>query len=333
MPLRDIIGQDTALWCLRGLLKRNRPGNALLFHGPNGCGKRTAALAYAAALNCERTAEGDACGECGSCRRIGRGVDVDVQMFYPVKGEYTVDQVKEIRAQAFLTPNTGPWKALVLDEVDRLSRDSGNRLLKVIEEPPETTIFILLTSALDRVLSTIRSRALPVPFRPLSEDEVGRIGAGRLDAETAHFLYGVARGDAGAALALCEDEGLRKLFEETRELAREHLARRSMCSPTWLADRVTALGDRFPLVETVGAEAEESKASRSRRGAIAVLDVALTELRSEMLDAAKDEKRGEMFRMRDRMESVLETSRAIAGMGNQALALEGLALRMRELNQ
>ena len=170
-----------------------------------------------------------------------------------------------------------------------------------------------------------------MPLRPLNEMEVARIVGERADVETVSFLYSISRGNTGAVLALAEDAGLRRLFNDVKDITRQHMAERSYCSPTWLADRVIALGEKFP-VEEQAADGEESKASRSRRGVIAVLDVALTELRRGMLDAAAAGRTREMALMRDRIEALLETIKAVSGMANQSLAVEGMALRMAELN-
>ncbi|MEW6202216.1 MAG: DNA polymerase III subunit delta', partial [bacterium] len=175
MPLRDIIGQPIAVQSLKNFLKKDTIPHAFLFHGEEGCGKHTTAVAFAQAINCTNTADDDACGACSTCRRIQRNTDVDVLTYEPQKKEYLVEEVNPIRKEAFYTPNTGRRKVLILEKAEALSRETGNMLLKVLEEPPPSTIFVLISDTPYHILPTIRSRSIPILFRPLQPAEMRSI--------------------------------------------------------------------------------------------------------------------------------------------------------------
>ena len=159
------------------------------FAGPDGIGKRQAAVALAQALNClspvrdgivgsepaSTTLPVDACGECAACRRIARGVHPDVIALAPEGDRVTVaiDQIRALNEQIAYRPFEGRRRVVIVDEAaDVLLGPSQNALLKTLEEPPSGTVFVLVTSRPDALLPTVRSRCPTIRFAPLSGSDV-----------------------------------------------------------------------------------------------------------------------------------------------------------------
>lgn len=146
------------------------PSHAYLLAGPAHTGKRTAARAFAQALLCdtpERTGEGpDACGACRACRLIAAGSHPDVREWDVPEGEKTfkVDQVRELIAAVSCKPFSAKRQVHILAALDAIHPTGANALLKTLEEPPLTSLLILLSADLDGLLPTLRSRCQIVRF-------------------------------------------------------------------------------------------------------------------------------------------------------------------------
>jgi DNA polymerase-3 subunit gamma/tau len=161
----DLVGQDTVRAVLQALVFAHDMPAALLFSGPSGTGKTTAARVLAAALNCEHPENGDCCTRCSSCTAIRAGQSTSVHEIDAA----TSGGVDEIRALKSLVQfaTTAEWRVVLLDEAHSLTRQAFNALLKTLEEPPPRTVFVLLTTEPDKIMPTVRSRAMPVEFRPV----------------------------------------------------------------------------------------------------------------------------------------------------------------------
>src|SRR5688572_13308044 len=135
-------------------------------------------MAVAEALNClaPRTSgpfEIDACGECASCRRITRGVHGDIVVIEPGDtGAIKIEPVRDVIDRANYRPFEGRRRVVIVDEADALVDAAQNALLKTLEEPPQTSVFILVSSMPDALLPTVRSRCRPLRFGELTAAEV-----------------------------------------------------------------------------------------------------------------------------------------------------------------
>jgi len=164
MPFRDIIGHRHLLTLVAGAVERGSLPPSLIFAGPDGIGKRRAAVALAQLLNCQTlvTTEAleavsrDACGECASCRRIARGVHADVLTIEPGDtGAIKVDQVRDAIEKSAYRPFEGRRRVVIIDDADAVLVEAQNALLKTLEEPPSASTFVLVTSRPDVLLPTV----------------------------------------------------------------------------------------------------------------------------------------------------------------------------------
>lgn len=319
MALRDIIGQPAAVTCLTRLAERGRVPHALLFHGPDGCGKRTTALALAAAVNCTDGAAGDACGVCAVCGRIAKGIEVDVRTFEPTRNEFRREQAAQLRDEAFLSPNASKKKFLILDAAHHITPEAANLLLKVLEEPPDTTIFILLTDNPHLMLPTIKSRSMQIPFRPLSEPEADQALGGDVTGDKLKLLYAVSGGNLSRIRKLADEPGMDTLFDEIKKFTMGTILNpAAILPPTSTAEKLQALAERIKV-----GTSDDTPASRRRKGVIAVLETILSLLETVLYEAAAGSPAPADERtLCEIMKNVIDTIRIIEGSGLQLLALE-----------
>jgi DNA polymerase-3 subunit delta' len=197
----DVIGQESAVAHLRAAVPA--PVHAYLLVGPPGSGKRTAAVAFAAGLLCPL----GGCGECDVCKRTLAGAHPDVILVERAGPSITVDQAREVRRLALRSPNEGARKVLILTDF-HLVREAASVLLKVLEEPPASTVFVILAEQLTPELVTIASRCVRVDFGALraSEVEAALVGEG-VEAGVAAEVALVAGGRLDRARLLANDQG------------------------------------------------------------------------------------------------------------------------------
>ena len=178
---RGLVGHTRVLALLSRAIARGTLPPSLLLAGPRGVGKRRAAAAIAATLNCPQpkkagTLEIDACGECPSCRRIARGIHPDVIVLEPSDtGAIRIEPVREVIDRANYRPFEGRRRVVIVDEADALVAQAQNAMLKTLEEPPSASVFVLVSSMADTLLPTVRSRCRPLRFGELPAAEVAEV--------------------------------------------------------------------------------------------------------------------------------------------------------------
>jgi DNA polymerase-3 subunit delta' len=144
---------------------------AYLFVGPAGVGKRTTAMALAKALNCP-VQNGNACEQCAVCQRIERRLHPDIHLVEPQGQVIKIDQVRQLREVLALQAYEGRVKVAILDDVGKLTIEASNALLKVLEEPPMQTLFVLICQHLGSIPATLTSRAQVLRFGLLAHAQV-----------------------------------------------------------------------------------------------------------------------------------------------------------------
>lgn len=256
MLFKEVVGQDEIKDRLRREADEGRVAHALLFYGPEGCGKLPVALAFARYLLCSQPHDGEPCNACNSCRMTARWAHPDLHFVFPVVkykdaahsvsdvylpewrkqlGEnvyFGLDEWLEdmqagnqqamiysvesdaIQKKLSLKSNQGGKKVMIIWLPEKMNLECANKLLKLLEEPPAETHFLLISERLEAVLPTIVSRAQCIGMKGLSEDEIA--GALMLrnacDSDTARRVAHTANGNLIAAQQLLRSNADQNLF-------------------------------------------------------------------------------------------------------------------------
>lgn len=158
MSFSSVVGQEALTTTLKNAIASGKLAHAFLFCGPRGVGKTTCARIFAKTINCEHpTAEGEACGECESCKAFAEGRSYNV-FELDAASNNSVENIKQLMEQTRIPPQIGRYKVFIIDEVHMLSTQAFNAFLKTLEEPPSYVIFILATTEKNKLLPTILSR-------------------------------------------------------------------------------------------------------------------------------------------------------------------------------
>ncbi|MEV3960780.1 DNA polymerase III subunit delta' [Nocardia sp. NPDC050193] len=183
-----------------------------LFTGPPGAGREVAALCFAAALQCTDP-EQPGCGRCHACTTTMAGTHGDVRRVVPEGLSISTKEMRGIVQIAARRPSTGRWQVVVIEDADRLTEAAGNVLLKVVEEPPERTVFLLCAPSVDPedISVTLRSRCRHIHLITPAAPAIARILREHdgLDPETADWAAAVSGGHIGRARRLATDDEAR----------------------------------------------------------------------------------------------------------------------------
>lgn len=288
MPFRDVIGHRKLVALLSRSIERDTIPPSLIFAGPAGVGKRLVALASAQTLNCldlrrqqSRTADAveyDACGVCPACTRIERGMHPDVVVIEPGDtGSIKVDAIRDIVDSASYRPFEGRRRVVIIDQADGLVTQAQNALLKTLEEPPSSSVFILVSARADSLLLTVQSRCLRLRFHELGPEDVATVLIRKgVDDTKAHAIAALANGSLGAA----EDENAEELVA-ARDDALSLL--RTFASTDNLGRKVEAAAQHLLLTRSgaTSAEQREHLAVRLRSIGALLRDIELISLNAD----------------------------------------------------
>ncbi|WP_238305128.1 MULTISPECIES: DNA polymerase III subunit delta' [Mycobacterium] len=241
--------------------------HAWLITGPPGSGRSVAALCFAAALQC--TSDDDpGCGTCRACTTTMAGTHADVRRVIPEGLSIGVDEMRGIVQIASRRPTTGQHQIVVVEDADRLTEGAANALLKVVEEPPPSTVFLLCAPSVDPedIAITLRSRCRHVALVTPSNEAIAQVlidGDG-LDAETAHWAASVSGGHVGRARRLATDAEARQRRQQALELVRD-AARPSRAFLA--AEELVAAAEAEAVALTAGRAEAETEELRTALGA------------------------------------------------------------------
>jgi DNA polymerase-3 subunit delta' len=366
MPYRDLVGHRRLVGLLSRSVQCASLPPSLIFEGPEGVGKRLAAIATAQALNClaprsvgdvngagvgrggprtlsdvaggradangagvgraeprmlsdvagartdasgggapraeRQTLSGvgvgphaimiDACGVCAACTRIGRGLHPDVLLVEPGEnGSIKIEQVREAIDRAGYRPFEGRRRVVIVDEADALVHPAQNALLKTLEEPPPSSVFILVTSRPHMLLPTVRSRCPQLRFRPLGPEDIAAVleRRGRSQAE-ARAVAAAVDGSLGRALGASA-----AAFVEAREVAQQVLGHAAASDDP--RRRIEGAKDLLATTGAGGAADREQLASHLRAMGSLLRDVELLSTRADVRALANADVQPEIERL------------------------------------
>lgn len=216
--------------------------HAYILGGPAGSGRHTLARLMAAAMLCASQSERP-CGQCGPCLKVMKGIHPDVSVVTgPEEGKpIAVDQVRALRADAYIRPNEGDRKIYILEGADQMNASAQNAMLKLLEEGPPYAVFLLLAENTGGLLQTVHSRCEELALLPAGREEPG--GDEERSALVGRLADALER--AGelelleAAMALDTKGGREELFAVLDALEEE------------LGGRIVREGDRRRLLRAV----------------------------------------------------------------------------------
>lgn len=201
--LQEIVGHKQSVKILVKAIAGSRVAHAYIFAGPEGVGKETTAMSFARALLCSRPAGGDACGVCRECRQVSSGNHPDFYLVEPAGSSIKIEQVREIQRRAPYRPYQGGRKVFLIRQAETMTAEAANCILKTLEEPPEDTVFILVSARPQLLLPTILSRCQAVYFKGMAVPELirGLVTLKGVSGEEAHLYASLAGGSMGRALS------------------------------------------------------------------------------------------------------------------------------------
>ena len=211
-----VIGHESAKRALILSVRQDKPSQALIIAGMKSIGKLTLAQEYGKALSCENQIDGNACGTCAVCRAIEHGNFPDIRVFSPDKINTTsIDSMRMMRDLSSFSPMRGKWKVNIVEVADTLNEESANCILKLLEEPPDHVINILLYRNETAALSTIRSRCRMLRLFQVPADILASRLALDFGAQQDHadFLASYSQGCPGLAISLLND----RTFQNDRD--------------------------------------------------------------------------------------------------------------------
>ena len=163
-----VVGQQALTTTLKNAVASGKLAHAYLFCGPRGVGKTTCARIFAKVINCTNpTPDGDACGECESCKAFAEQRSMNI-FELDAASNNGVDHIKSLMDQTRVPPQVGKYKVFIIDEVHMLSSSAFNAFLKTLEEPPAHVVFILATTEKHKILPTILSRCQVYDFERMT---------------------------------------------------------------------------------------------------------------------------------------------------------------------
>src|ERR1700681_3885355 len=167
----DVLNQEHIKTTLRNAIAQNRIAHGYIFSGQRGTGKTTTARIVARCLNCIKGPTDKPCDACASCLEITAGGSPDV-IEIDAASNRGINEMRELRENVRYRPARDRYKVFIVDEAHQITSEAFNALLKTLEEPPEWVVFLLCTTEVHKIPTTIASRCQQFSFRSVDFAEV-----------------------------------------------------------------------------------------------------------------------------------------------------------------
>lgn len=250
IDFKEIIGHEKTIKILKSRIKFEKIGHSYLFTGKEGVGKKLAAIAFSKAINCTNLSkEQDPCNQCSACLKIEKETSADFDIISPVDSVIKIDKIRKLKNNIYFQPLENKKKVYIINDVDRMTTQASNSLLKILEEPPEFAVLILITAFPDAILPTILSRCCRLSFKPLSVEHqreilLRNISLGKSQLEN---ILKLSYGSPGKALDLAGNQ-------QKMTLKSQYIASMARIKPEKLVDCIfnpekvfPDIGNNFPV--------------------------------------------------------------------------------------
>lgn len=288
MPFDHIKGQDKVIKQLKGFLKHSRLASSFLFLGPEGVGKKLTAITLAKAKNCLNN-NFDSCDGCASCLKIDKLIHPDIH-FIAEAADTKIDDIRALKRMAGLVPYEANSKVFIIDNAHTMTPEAAGALLKILEEPTQKTMIILISHKPALLLKTIISRCQVIKFSPLPRDILKGILKNdyNVDVNFAHFLAYFSEGRLGYALKIKEsdifqdkDRTINEFCisdnlgpQEPPEYTKEELKQKLNLLAVWLRD-VYLVKAGLPIQEAINYDRRHDLLKSANQCSFAALDMKL----------------------------------------------------------
>lgn len=216
MTFHELKGQNRAVKILKSGVHTGRIAHAYMFCGPEGVGKKKAALIFAQLLNCKSPQEGEPCDKCIACQKIKHYTHPDLLEIEPEGTSIKIAQIRDLQERAYYKCYEGKFKVIIINDAHLMTMEAANCLLKILEEPPLGTIFILLVQDIAKLPITIVSRCQYIPFNYLAQEVLEEILA-----ETGvedKTILALSQGSAGKALEFIKEQEYYSIINDANNI-------------------------------------------------------------------------------------------------------------------
>lgn len=209
MGFKEIVGHEEIIAHFKSSIETGNVAHAYIISGDAGSGKKALANAFAETLECEEGGT-EPCGSCSSCLQMSTGNYPDIiQVTHEKPNLISVDEIRDQLINTIdIKPYKGKYKIYIIPDAELLNVQAQNAMLKTIEEPPAYAVILLLTTNLDKLLETVKSRCLKLQTKPIRERDVLAYltGVMGLTKEKAYFCLDFAQGNLGKAIKLAGND-------------------------------------------------------------------------------------------------------------------------------
>lgn len=188
MNFNEILGNNKIKQDLQEIIDNNTISHSYMFVGIDGIGKKLIAKEYARKILCLNK-QNQNCATCDSCIKFNSGNNPDFLEIFPDGNSIKIAQMREMQEKVYQKPIVSDKKVFIIDQVEKMTEEAQNSLLKTLEEPPEYMVIILITSNENKLLNTVKSRCIRINFTGLSKQDITKYaGAHQINISSQNLL-------------------------------------------------------------------------------------------------------------------------------------------------